>query len=153
MPGLSMFPHTVTLYNVSEDQVTFERFINITILQGVFFDAAKAANVRTSGLEGADAVNLYIPFDVTAVDGVTLLEKRYVGPKEYARADGKTGIWTLDIGKQAKGDCFFVKGEVVEPERDRAYINLNYDDVYVVTKVDEKDFGAADLKHWEVGGN
>lgn len=143
---MSMFPHTVTLYYITEDKVTFETQNHITILRGVLMDAAKAANVRASGLEGADAVNLYIPFDVKAVDGETLLPKRYVPPKEYEAEGYPYDVWTLSVGT----NCFFVKGKVVEPGRDFQYINLNYDDVYRVTKVDEKDFGR--LKHFEVGG-
>ena len=27
-----------------------------------------------------------------------------------------------------------------------------YDDVYNVTKVDEKDFGSEEMRHWEIGG-
>lgn len=142
------FPHTVTLYNITQDKTG----PNITVLRGVFFDAAKASNVRTSGLEGADSVNLYIPFNVDATDGISLFKKNYVGEKEYEKAADKTDIWTLFAGAGANSACFFVKGEVVEPDKNYQYINGNYDDVYKVTKVDEKDFGTQDMRHWEVGG-
>lgn len=141
-------PHTVTLYYVTEDQVTFETTNYITVLDGVFMDAAKAANVRTSGLENADAVNLFIPFDVSATDGVTGATKIYVSPKRFEAMEDKSDVWTLATGN----NCFFVKGVVLEPEQNFQYINLNYDDVYRVTKVDEKDFGSEDMRHWEVGG-
>ena len=79
---MSMFPHTVTIYNVSQetDPATFKDVEKtyIPVLRGVLLEASKAANVRQSGLEGADAVNLYIPFSTVAVDGVTGAEKRYV---------------------------------------------------------------------------
>lgn len=147
---MSMFPHTVTVYTVSieEDKTTFEeiRTNHITILRGVLLDASKGANVRTSGLEGADAVNLYIPFSVEAVDGATGEAKRYVPPVEFWRTEDKTKLWTLKAGL----DTFFVKGEVVEPDKSYEFIEAVYDDVYRVTKVDEKDFGS--LRHWEVGG-
>ena len=68
-------PHTVTIYNpVKEtDKETFQETqkLYVTVLRGVMLQASKAVNVRESGLEGADAVNLYIPFDVEAVDGTT----------------------------------------------------------------------------------
>ena len=71
-------PHTVTIYNVTQetDQTTFKDVQKsyITVLRGVMLQASKAANVRQSGLEGADAVNLYIPFSTPAVDGVTRCE-------------------------------------------------------------------------------
>lgn len=138
-------PHTVTVYSTIEDPVTFEETRYITVLHGVFMDAAKAANVRTSGLEGADSVNLFVPFSVRAADGVSLQEKRYVDPKEFESTSDKSGVWTFRIGD------FFVKGEVVE-DKDFQYINLNYDDVYRITKVDKKDFGSEPMRHWEVGG-
>lgn len=150
---MSMFPHTVTIYNVSTevDKTTLtEKITNyITVLRGVLLDASKAANVRTSGLEGADSVNLYIPFSVTAVDGLSGKEKKYIGPMEFWRMEDKSGHWTLSVTGHG-GKTIFVKGEVVEPDLDEQKISLAYDDVYNVTKVDEKDFGS--LKHWEVGG-
>ena len=67
-------PHTVTIYNVTQEQ---DQDFNdtqksyITVIRGVMLQASKAVNVRESGLEGADAVNLYVPFASLAVDGVT----------------------------------------------------------------------------------
>jgi hypothetical protein len=149
-----MFPHTVTLYNVTVefDKAQFKEVTNtyITLLRGVLVDASKAVNVRTSGLEGADAVNLYIPFDVEAVDAETGEKRVYVGPQEYERLTDKTDFWTLSIDGTA-GATFFIKGEVIMPDKSYETIEGMVDDVYNVTKVDEKDFGR--LKHWEVGGN
>lgn len=143
-----MYPHTVTLYYISEDPTTFEVKNHITVLRGVLFAASKAANVRASGFEGADSVSLYIPFSVTAEDGMTGVEKTYVGAKAYADAADKDGLWTLDIGN----NCFFVKGEVIEPNMTFQTINANYDDVHRVTKVDMFDFGSESMRLWEVGG-
>lgn len=131
-------PHTVTVYSPVEDPVTFEVTQHITVLRGVFLDASKASNVRTSGLEGADSVNLFIPFNVDT-------DKTYADPKAFESAADKSGLWTLRIGD------FFVKGEVVE-DKDFQYINLNYDDVYRITKVDKKDFGSELMRHFEAGG-
>lgn len=145
----SMFPHTVTLYNVDivvNPDLSETTVNHITILRGVLLDASKAINVRTSGLEGADAVNLYIPYCVSAEDGVTRRKKRYVGPREFWMAEDKTDLWTL----QPSNSCFFVKGESIDATGSFEKIGLEYDDVYVVTKVDDKDFGR--LKHWQVGG-
>ena len=146
-------PHTVTIYNVSRetDLSTFDDIDtnNITVLSGVFLDAVKGTNVRESGLESADAVTLYIPFSVTAYDGVSKAEKTYVPPMEYWKAVDKSGVWTLSADR----NTFFIKGEVVEDvHATEEYINLMNDNVYIVTKVDEKDFGSVGLRHWEVGG-
>lgn len=150
---MSMFPHTVTIYNVTSeiDKTTLtEKLVNhITILRGVLLDASKAANVARSGLEGADAVNLYIPFSVNAVDGVTGQKKRYATPMEFWRMEDKSGHWTLSVTGHG-GKTIFVKGEVVEPDLTEEKISMAYDGVYNVTKVDEKDFGS--LKHFQVGG-
>lgn len=151
---MSVFPHTVTIYNVTQEQDqdfndTQKRYI--TVIRGVMLQASKAVNVRESGLEGADAVNLYIPFASLAVDGVTGQEKRYVGPQEFWRAADKSGIWTLSTDGNG-GTTFFVKGEVVEPDKTEQMIEMLYDDVYKVTKVDMKDFGSAAMQHFEVGG-
>lgn len=142
---MSMFPHVVTIYTTSEDEVTFTQTTTITVLHGVLFDANKAINTNSSGLENADAVNLYIPFDVDAVDGVTGEKALYASPKTFSKALDKSNLWTLD-----KVNSFFVKGEIVVEDADFSFINRNYDDVYRITSVDEKDFGT--LQHWEVGG-
>lgn len=148
--GMGMFPHTVTVYTVSveTDPATLEdrRTNHITVLRGVFLDESKAVNVRESGLAGADAVNLYIPYGVSASDGVTGEEKTYIGPVEFWRLEDKGKYWTLSTG----GDTFFVKGAVVEPNASVDLIEMKYDGVYTMTKVDNKDYGG--LKHWEVGG-
>lgn len=148
-------PHIVTIYNVTQetDQETFHdtQKSYITVIRGVMLQASKAVNVRESGLEGADAVNLYVPFASLAVDGVTGQEKRYVGPQEFWRAADKSGIWTLSTDGNG-GTTFFVKGEVVEPDKTEQMIEMLYDDVYKVTKVDMKDFGSPSMQHWQVGG-
>lgn len=154
---MSMFPHVVTVYNtaIEYDNDFHETIINhITVLHGVLLDASKAVNVRTSGLDGADAVNLYIPRNVSAVDGVTGQERKFLPPIEFWRQEDHSCYWTISAGSGVKGggdsSTFFIKGEVVEPERDRDFLEKAYDDVYSVTKVDDKDFGG--LAHWEIGG-
>lgn len=145
-------PHTVTIYNsVKEiDLTTFEEVtkLYVTILRGVMLQASKGVNVRESGLEGADAVNLYIPFGVEAVDGTTGAPKTYTGPQAFYNAADKSGLWTLSVNGDG-GNTFFVKGEFVT---DNETVALAHDDCYNVTKVDEKDFGSASMQHWEVGG-
>lgn len=146
---MSVFPHTVTLYQtetVIDDKLNETTVNHITVLEGVLLIASKAANVRATGLEGADAVNLYIPFDVKAVDGVTGTEKKYVDPVEGWRLEGdKSDIWTISMG------TVFVKGRVVLPNATQATLEMGYDNVYQVTKIDKLDFGG--MPHWEIGGN
>lgn len=149
---MSMFTHTVTVYNIVQeiDPSTLDEVEKVytTILRGVMLQASKGVNVRESGLEGADAVNLYIPFGVEAVDGTTGKAKTYIGPQAFYNATDKSGLWTLSVNGNG-GNTFFVKGEFVT---DNETVALAHDDCYNVTKVDEKDFGSAPMQHWEVGG-
>lgn len=146
-------PHTVTLYNVRQelDKGTFEEkdVAYITILRGVFLDASKGANVRATGLTSADSATLYIPFSVKAIDGVLRgIEKEYVGAQTFWGADDCSGFWTLSHDGDG-GETFFVKGEFVT---ENISVAKAHDECYVVTKVDMKDYGSEDMRHWEVGG-
>lgn len=145
-------PHTVTIYNIVQetDPATLEETERayITILRGVMLQASKAVNVRESGLESADAVNLYIPFSVKAVDGTTGKAKTYAPPQAFLAAADKSGVWTLSYKGNGGMTCF-VKGEFVS---DNMNVVLSHDDCYNVTKVDAMDYGIADMQHWEVGG-
>lgn len=141
---MTMFPHTVTVYNTSENPVTLGKEKHVTVLRGVFYDARKAANVLESGLANADSVNLIIPYSAKATDGVTGEEQTYLPPKQYETAMDKH--WTIQPGD----NCFFVKDEVVRPDLTFQAINAAFDNVHKVTSVDEKDFG--NLRHLEVGG-
>lgn len=153
----SMFPHTVTVYTTTieyDDEYNGTLTNHITVLRGVLLDASKGVNVRSSGLEGADAVNLYIPFDVNAEDGITGEKREYVPPIEFWKLEDHSKHWTLADGAGTGGSkdasTYFVKGEIVEPDRDRAFMERTYDDVYSITKIDVKDFGG--LAHFEIGG-
>ena len=145
-------PHSVTIYNAQENVDTLAIEHNITILQGVFLDISKAANVAKSGLVSADAAMLYIPMSVKAYNGRTGEEQMYLTPKEYARMGDTSAYWTIRAsGTLSNKDCFFVKGEIVD-DRDFEEINQFYDDVFRVSSVDPRDFGDPAMRHWEVGG-
>lgn len=147
-------PHTVTIYNVQNEErpetgFTSVETLYITVLRGVFLEAAKAVNVRESGIVSADAANLYIPFNVEAVDGITGAAKTYVRPQEFVAAADRSDKWTLSFSGKG-GVTHFVKGEQIVSTT-TALASL--DDCYEVTKVDAKDFGSPDMRHWEVGGS
>lgn len=143
-------PHTVTVYNVIQevDVTTFRETERtyITILRGVFLDAAKASNVRVSGIEGADAANLFIPLDVAAV-GTNGGAKSFVSPHEFVAARDRSALWTLSTSGDGV-ETFFVKGVVSAT----ATVARAMDDSYAVTKVDKKDYGSSRMMHFEVGG-
>lgn len=138
-------PHIVTLYNMTKGVP------NITVLDGVFLDISKGANVIASGLESADAATLFIPFSIEAVNGATGQAQFFVGAKEYERLEDKSAYWTLNPAG-ASNECFFVKGMHVAEDGNYQSINSYYDDVYRVTSVDTYDYGSESMQHWEVGG-
>lgn len=151
----NMYPHTVTIYNVitREDPAQGYRPTQknyITILRGVLLVASKAVNERESGLTSADAVDLYIPHDVEAVDAITGEPKTYCGPMEFWKREDIDKLWTMSLDGQGEGDTFFAKDVVIEPTLSFEGVSLKYDNVYNITKVDNLDFGG--LQHWEVGG-
>ena len=154
----SMFPHTVTLYHTERvtDKQTFEdRVVNfITVLTGVLCSESKANNIQKTGLTSADTVNLYIPFDVTATDGLTGKEQVYIDPTSFARLEDKSGYWTVSPKER---QWWFVKGEALPdpswpPESVADRIKGLYDSyVYTVTTIDRKDYGG--LAHIRIGAS
>lgn len=138
---MSMFPHTVTVYNLTEDQDTFEKVYNITVLRGVLVDTVQAAGSNKSGLLNGDQVVLYIPFSVDAGG------KRFLPEKAYEAIDDKAAYWTLRVGKD-----FFAKGEAVGPGWSFDQANAKHGDVYRVATLGTKDFGSPAMRHWEAGG-
>ena len=144
-------PHAVTIYNVSENPDTLALEYNVTFLRGVFLDRSEAANIEKTGLRDADSATLFIPFSVEAVDAVTGSPKQYIKPKAYRQLQDTTGYWTLEGGGLSSGaDCFFIKGEILNYSG-YARMREMYDDVYDITTIDTKDFGSADMQHWQVG--
>ena len=144
-------PHRVTIYNVSENPDTLELEYNVTFLRGVFLDRHEAANITKSGLMDADAATLFIPFSVEAVDATTGAAKTYISPKAYRQLADPSGYWTLEGGGVSSGaDTFFIKGEVAS-DLGYAAMRDRYDDVYDITTVDVRDFGSADMQHFQVG--
>ena len=165
-------PHTVTIYNFRENPDTLAPEYNITILCGVFLDCREAANIEKSGSRDVDAATLFVPFSVkayepkeivkeaamagnaiagVAIAGLTDREKKYISPKAFRRLADTTGYWTLEPSGVSSGvDSFFVKGAVIDYSG-YAKMREMFDDVYHVTTVDTRDFGSADMQHWQVG--
>lgn len=145
-------PHVATIYNAFEG-ADLNILYNITILDGVLMDESKGTNIAHSGLDDADSVTLFVPFDVKAT-GADGNNKTYLPPKEFYASSNKASHWTLDTGGQASGvSTYFVKGTVVEAEN-QSYAKMRgkYDAVYNVSTVDIRDFGTPDMRHWQVGG-
>ena len=94
-----------------------------TVIDAVFWDAKKAANVHRSGLLAADSVALYIPFNELGI-------APSVGDI-IVRGEVTTDISSTFTAKTLKEDY----------------------DAFVVKSVDRKDYGSASMHHWQVGGS
>lgn len=133
-------PHTVTLVMIYEDSY------NTAVLNGVFLDLSKRANINRSGLSDADSATLFIPFSVSCA-------KTYLPPMEYKASESKGDYWTLfDDGDESGADCYFIKGEQNVSVYPFSVARESHDYVYRVTSVDLRDFGRESMRHWQVGG-
>ena len=133
-------PHTVTLVMVEDDGY------NSVVLHGVFLDLSKRSNINRSGLSDADSATLFIPFSIKT-------DKTYLPPKQYLAQEDKSLYWTIfDGGEDSGADCYFIKGEHSENIYPYSTARETLDYVYQVTSVDLRDFGAARMQHWMVGG-
>ena len=119
-------------YTDEEKNVKFKKHL----IDEVFWDDSKGIN-RNLGYENTDDVNVFIPKSQNDMSG-------YVQPKEY-NGDGKK--WTLNNGD------FIVKGETEENEvLSIKELITKYDNVFTITLVDDKDFGSANMHHFEIRG-
>ena len=83
--------------------------------------------------DNADVVNVFVPKEQNDMS-------EYVKPKHY------NGIgWTLKEGD------FIIKGLVTENEVSGIKDLSNYE-AFVITMVDDKDFGTEDMHHFEIRG-
>lgn len=119
-------------YTDEEKNVVFTKHL----IDNVFWDDSKGIN-RNLGYENADDVNVFIPKNQNDMSG-------YVEPKKYK---GLNNTWTLENGD------FIVKGNVEESSVTSIKELLKkYDNVFTISLVDDKDFGSANMKHFEIRG-
>jgi hypothetical protein len=106
------------------------------LIDNVFWDDSKGINSNL-GYENADAVNVFIPKNQNDMSG-------YVKPKKYK---GLNNTWTLENGD------FIVKGNTEESSVTSIKELLKkYDDVFTISLADDKDFGSANMQHFEIRG-
>ena len=140
-------PHTVTVYNVREDPATFETEVQITILPGVLMEGRESARARAGGLAGTSRAYLFIPRATAARDALTGVQRSWAGPREYALAADRSGLWTLDPNRD-----FFALGEVVDESGSFQAINAAHDGVFRVTELTVDENQEQALWHIAVGG-
>ena len=146
-------PHTVTVYNtetITDTSDMTDRIVNhITVIRGVFRDAAVAGKFRVGGVDGADSVKIFVPLEADARDGITGRAKQFADPVVFAAAsdDDKASLWTLT----ADGKTIIADGEVVDANGTAASLGARCR-VYAVTRYEVRDFGGAGMRHIEIGG-
>lgn len=119
-------------YTDKEKNVVFTKHL----IDNVFWDDSKGIN-RNLGYENADDVNVFIPKNQNDMSG-------YVEPKKYK---GLNNTWTLENGD------FIVKGKVEESSvMSIKELVKKYDNVFTISLVDDKDFGSANMQHFEIRG-
>ena len=119
-------------YTDEEKNVIFKKHL----IDNVFWDDSKGIN-RNLGYENADDVNVFIPKNQNDMSG-------YVEPKKYK---GLNNTWTLENGD------FIVKGNVEESSvMSIKELAKKYDNVFTISLVDDKDFGSANMQHFEIRG-
>lgn len=101
---------------------------------GVHWEDTKGANILKSGLESADASQIYIPFEHG---------KNYLPPKGWKK--NREGHFTL------QEEDVVVKGIIEDEFTSVKDLEKKYDSVRMITTVDTRDYGSYRLRHWEVG--
>lgn len=127
-----------TVYNAykQDGKTKYQR----TVLKGVFWDNSYLSKTIQGGNSLLDETLIFIPFTVDA-------SRSFVQQKEFAR-DHNRG-WTLQANKLDR----IVKGVIdleIEDSEDIKTLLKEYDDVCTIQKVGTKDYGSANMRHWEV---
>lgn len=134
-----MYTNTsMTIYNKHFDKSERMDLYHKTEIDKVFWDDTKAYNRLQSGMNEADEVTIFVPFDYTS-------NKEYISPKEYAKLDDVGGYFTFRTGD------VIVKGKVDTEVDNPTELEKHYE-VFVITSVDTKDYGSPHMRHWQIGG-
>ena len=122
----------MSVFNKYTDSFTKDIVYKKHVINKAFWDDSKGVNLNR-GYDNADEVNVFIPKEQNDMS-------EYVKPKHY------NGIgWTLKEGD------FIIKGLVTENEVSGIKDLSNYE-AFVITMVDDKDFGTEDMHHFEIRG-
>ena len=136
-------PHIATLINKHGEAYY------LTVLQGVMIQDMERKSVLQPGDYDSSYTKIFIPFSVDAQneagDPAT-----YLTPLAYARSTDPEKHWTLrpDSDEAGRSD-FFVKG-VIPSACSLVEARELYDGVFIVSTVSTRDYGSADMQHFEV---
>ena len=122
----------MSVFNKYTDSFTKDVTYKKHIIDNVFWDDSRGVNLNR-GYDEDDKVNVFIPKDKNDMS-------EYVSPKQY-NGNG----WTLKNGD------FIIKGEVTENEVS-GIKDLSAYETFIITMVDDKDFGSENMQHFEIRG-
>ena len=123
---------SMSIFNKYTDPVTKAVTFKKHLIKNVFWDDSKGVNLN-HGYDKADSVNVYVPKSINDLSG-------YVESKKYNGSG-----WTI-----AEGD-YIIRGDTDQSEVIGIKDLSNYE-VFIITVVDDKDFGSKDLHHFEIKG-
>ena len=122
----------MSVFNRYTDSFTHAITFNKHVIDNVFWDDSTSVNLD-KGYDADNKVNVYIPKDKNDMS-------KYVDAKHY----NGTG-WTLNEGD------LIIKGDVTETTANGIKDLASYK-VFTITTVDDKDFGSANMHHFEIRG-
>jgi hypothetical protein len=136
-------PHTATLINKHGDAYY------LTVLRGVMIQDMERKSVLQPGDYDSSYTKIFIPFSVDARNAEGE-EVTYLPPLAYARNAEPEKHWTLrsDSDEAGRND-FFVKG-LIPSACSLAEARDLYDGVFIVSTVSTRDYGSAEMQHFEV---
>lgn len=131
---------SITVYNKYKDPLTRSELYKRTPIVDVQWQNSLGSNVRsTGGQMAADQAAIFIPFE---------RGDSYKSPRVWQALVDKSTTWTLQVGD------IVVRG-IVADEITGAFtvsrLAEKYDDVLVISSVDQMDSGSMSMRHWEIG--
>lgn len=138
-----MINSDITLYYSFYNRETKVNEYKKVYLQGVNLQINQVVSVGDKGLNSADKVTVFIPFDVDS-EG-----KEYIKPIAYKGLDNslKDRYFTFKAGdKIVEGFCDLEPTSINIKDLEKLY-----DDVYSIISVATNDYGSPSMHHWEVG--
>jgi len=124
---------SMTIYNKYTNPNTKEVIYKRHLIDNVFWDDSLNVNLN-QGYENADKVRVFVPKNKNDIS-------KYIEQKQY-NGDG----WTFQNGDFIiKGNCIVTNATGVK--------DLSDYNVFRITTFDDKDFGSANMQHFEIRGN
>lgn len=143
-----MYQDTITVFNYHKESGLWYP----SVIEGANLLANKASSLTGTGITNADAVDVIIHCTADKMISTRSGDKKYIGPKEYARCADPSGFITF----QPEGD-FLYDGvwDDLTPVDDNGYdsglyhvMNEEHDGVYLISSAAFYSL----LPHFEIGG-